>query len=48
MDWASIFSESYIVGFILLFFRFGALFMATPIFEHKNIPINIKFSMAFF
>jgi flagellar biosynthetic protein FliR len=48
MDWASIFSESYIVGFILLFFRFGALFMATPIFAHKNIPMNIKFSMAFF
>ena len=48
MDWASIFSESYIVGFILLFFRFGALFMATPIFAHKNIPMNIKASMAFF
>jgi len=48
MDWASIFSESYIVGFILLFFRFGALFMAIPIFSHQNIPMNIKASMAFF
>jgi flagellar biosynthetic protein FliR len=48
MGWAEIFSETYIVGFILLFFRFAALFLATPIFSHKNIPITIKASMAFF
>jgi flagellar biosynthetic protein FliR len=48
MQWASIFSETYIVGFILLFFRFGALFIATPIFSHENIPMNVKASMAFF
>jgi len=48
MQWASIFNETYIVGFILLFFRFAALFIATPIFSHKNIPMNIKASMAFF
>ena len=48
MSWAQIFSDTYIVGFILLFFRFGALFLATPIFSHKNIPMTIKTSMAFF
>jgi flagellar biosynthetic protein FliR len=48
MGWAEIFSDTYIVGFILLFFRFAALFLATPIFSHKNIPITIKASMAFF
>ena len=48
MAWAEIFTDTYIVGFILLFFRFGALFMAVPIFSHKNIPMTIKASMAFF
>ena len=48
MQWAQIFNETNIVGFLLLFFRFAALFLATPIFSHKNIPMNIKASMAFF
>jgi len=48
MQWAVIFNETNIVGFVLLFFRFAALFVATPIFSHKNIPIKIKASMAFF
>ena len=48
MEWAQVFSESYIVGFLLLFFRFAALFIATPIFSHNNIPMNIKAAMAFF
>jgi len=48
MQLAEIFTDTYVVGFILLFFRFGALFMATPIFSHKSIPMTIKFSMAFF
>lgn len=48
MSWIEVFSQSYIVGFILLFFRFAALFMATPIFSHKSIPISIKASLAFF
>jgi flagellar biosynthesis protein FliR len=48
MQWAVIFNETNIVGFILLFFRFAALFVATPIFSHKNIPMNIKASLAFF
>jgi len=48
IEWAEVFSDTYVVGFILLFFRFGALFMATPIFSHKSIPMNVKASMAFF
>jgi flagellar biosynthesis protein FliR len=48
MQWAQIFNEVNMVGFILLFFRFAALFLATPIFSHQNIPMNIKASMAFF
>jgi len=48
MAWAEIFNETYIVGFMLLFFRFAALFIAVPIFSHKNIPMKIKSSMAFF
>jgi flagellar biosynthetic protein FliR len=48
MSWAQIFTESYMVGFLLLFFRMAALFIATPIFSHQNIPITIKAAMAFF
>ncbi|OHD95059.1 MAG: flagellar biosynthetic protein FliR [Sulfurimonas sp. GWF2_37_8] len=36
------------VGFVLLFFRMAALFIATPIFSHQNVPISIKAAMAFF
>jgi flagellar biosynthetic protein FliR len=48
MQWAQIFNETAVVGFILLFFRFTALFIAVPIFSHQNIPMNIKAAMAFF
>ncbi len=48
MQWAVIFNETNVVGFILLFFRFAALFLATPIFSHKSIPMNVKSAMAFF
>lgn len=48
MAWTDVFSDTYIVGFVLLFFRFAALFMAAPIFSHQNIPMTIKTSMAFF
>jgi len=48
MSWAGIFTDTYVVGFVLLFFRFAALFMAAPIFSHQNIPMNIKATMAFF
>ena len=47
MSWAEVFSDKNIVGFILLFFRFASLFIATPIFSHKNIPMNIKAAIAF-
>ncbi len=48
MSWAEIFTDTYVVGFILLFFRFAALFIATPIFMHKNIYVTLKPAMAFF
>ena len=48
MQWAAIFNEANVVGFLLLFFRFAALFLALPIFSHQNIPMNIKATMAFF
>ncbi|DAB30751.1 MAG TPA: flagellar biosynthetic protein FliR [Sulfurimonas sp. UBA12504] len=48
MSWAQVFTENYMVGFVLLFFRMAALFIATPIFSHQNVPISIKAAMAFF
>ena len=48
MEWTSIFNEDNIVGFLLLFFRFAALFIAVPIFSHQNIPMQLKATMAFF
>lgn len=48
MSWATIFSDTFVVGFILLFFRFAALFMAEPIFSHQSIPNSLKAAMAFF
>lgn len=43
-----IFSDANVVGFLLLFFRFAALFIAVPIFAHERIPVTIKASMAMF
>jgi flagellar biosynthetic protein FliR len=48
MELVQIFNEGNVVGFLLLFFRFAALFIAVPIFSHNNIPMNIKAAMAFF
>ncbi len=48
MGWIEVFTESNVVAFLLLFFRFAGLFIATPIFAHKNIPVNIKATLAFF
>ncbi|MDX9813966.1 MAG: flagellar biosynthetic protein FliR [Sulfurimonas sp.] len=48
MSWAGVFDENLVVGFILLFVRFAALFINTPIFSHMNIPMNMKAAMAFF
>jgi flagellar biosynthetic protein FliR len=47
MEWAQLFGEARVVGFILLFIRFGALFMAVPIFSHQSIPATVKAAMAF-
>ncbi|MCW8838200.1 MAG: flagellar biosynthetic protein FliR [Thiovulaceae bacterium] len=47
MSWAQVFTQDYVVGFILLFFRFAAMFMAAPIFSHQNIPQTIKAALAF-
>jgi flagellar biosynthetic protein FliR len=48
VELAQIFNEANVVAFLLLFFRFAALFIAVPIFSHNNIPMNIKATMAFF
>ncbi len=48
MELTQIFNETNAVGYILLYFRFAALFIAVPIFSHNNIPMNIKAAMAFF
>ncbi|MDF1876834.1 flagellar type III secretion system protein FliR [Sulfurimonas sp. SAG-AH-194-L11] len=48
MEFLKIFEEANVVGFMLLFFRFAALFVAVPIFSHKNIPMQIKAAMALF
>jgi flagellar biosynthetic protein FliR len=48
MGFAAVFNEVNMVSFLLLFFRFAALFIATPIFSHNSIPMNIKAAMAFF
>jgi len=48
MEWAELLSDNNVVSFMLLFFRFAALFIAVPIFSHKNIPMKIKAAMAFF
>jgi len=47
MGWAEVFTDTYMVGFILLFFRFAALFIAVPVFSHQRIPVSIKATMAF-
>lgn len=48
MNYATIFNDTNVVGFLLLFFRFASLFIAVPIFSHQSIPIVMKTAMAFF
>ncbi len=48
MELVELFGEGLVVPFILLFSRFSALFLFTPIFSHANIPMNVKASMALF
>jgi flagellar biosynthetic protein FliR len=47
MNYATIFTDTNVVGFLLLFFRFGSLFIAVPIFSHQAIPMVVKSAMAF-
>ena len=48
MNYATIFTDTNVVSFLLLFFRFGSLFIAVPIFSHQSIPMMTKAAMAFF
>jgi len=48
MAFAAIFNEVNMVAFLLLYFRFAALFIAVPIFSHNSIPVSVKAAMAFF
>lgn len=48
MEFAKIFNEANVVAFLLLYFRFAALFIAVPIFNHQNIPMSVKAVVAFF
>jgi flagellar biosynthetic protein FliR len=48
MGWTEIVNDKNIVTFLLLFFRFTALFISAPIFSHKNIPMQVKSSLSFF
>ncbi len=48
MEWVQLFEEDRVVAFILLFIRFGALFLETPIFSHTSIPMTLKAALAFF
>jgi flagellar biosynthesis protein FliR len=47
MGFMTILTDVNIVGFLLLFFRFAALFIAVPIFSHNAIPMTVKSAMAF-
>jgi len=48
MELVEFFKAQNVVGFILLFFRFGGLFISTPIFSHTSITATLKTAMAFF
>lgn len=48
MSWAELFTDAYVVGFMLLFFRFAALFISIPIFSHQAIPLSLRSAMALF
>ncbi len=48
MNFSTIFLDQNVVGFLLLFFRFAALFIAVPIFSHQSIPMIVKAALAFF
>ncbi len=47
LEFVKFINDGSVVTFMLLFFRFGALFIATPIFSHQSIPVKIKAVTAF-
>ena len=47
MNYTTIFIDTNVVSFLLLFFRFGSLFIAVPIFSHQSIPMVVKAALAF-
>lgn len=48
MQFVGLLHDANVIAFMLLFFRFGSLFMVTPIFSHQNIPMQFKATMALF
>ncbi|SFV61032.1 Flagellar biosynthesis protein FliR [hydrothermal vent metagenome] len=48
LSFVSFLQSGNVIAFILLFFRFGGLFIAAPIFSHTTIPPKFKVAMAFF
>ena len=48
LSFVSFLQSGNVIAFILLFFRFGGLFMTAPIFSHTTIPMKLKATMAFF
>ena len=47
MEVANFLNSANVVAFMLLFFRLGGLFIMTPFFSHKSIPMTTKVSISF-
>ncbi len=48
LSFVSFLQSGNVVAFMLLFFRFGGLFLTAPIFSHTTIPMKLKVALAFF
>ena len=48
LSFVSFLQSGNVVAFMLLFFRFGGLFLTAPIFSHTTIPMKLKVVLAFF
>jgi flagellar biosynthetic protein FliR len=48
LEFVTFLKSGNVIAFMLLFFRFAALFIASPIFSHTTIPMKIKSAMAFY
>lgn len=48
LSFVSFLQSGNVISFLLLFFRFGGLFLTAPIFSHTSIPVKTKATMAFF